>query len=188
LQPDDIIELYERQRALMPFQTGARAGTPSKMRPACGRIFLVLLAGMAFAVPVCMTEASFMLQYPPTRLAELLFEELSIMSANELADPRVSLVRVTHVDVSRDLRTVKVHISHDDDSVTKAAALQGLRHATPYLRREIATRCSLRAVPDLLFYYDDTPENAARVDTLLRQIAEERASRPPAADSGELAS
>lgn len=117
------------------------------------------------------------------RLAELLFEELSIMIASELEDPRVSLVRVTSVDVSRDLRNVKVYVSHDDDSVTKTEVLHGLRHAIPYLRREIASRCVLRAVPELLFYYDDTPENAARVDTLLRQIAQERESRPATLDS-----
>lgn len=119
------------------------------------------------------------------RLAELLFEELSIMIASELEDPRVSLVRVTRVEVSRDLRNVKVHVSHDDETVTKTAILQGLRHAIPYLRREIATRCSLRSVPELFFHYDDTPENAARVDTLLRQIAQERESRPASPDTGE---
>jgi ribosome-binding factor A len=49
------------------------------------------------------------------RVAELLFEELSIMIASELNDPRMSLVQVTSVDVSRDLRNVKVYVSHDDD-------------------------------------------------------------------------
>jgi ribosome-binding factor A len=110
------------------------------------------------------------------RVAELLFEELSIMIANELSDPRLSLslVRVTSVDVSRDLRNVKVFITHDDDELSKREVLQGLRHATPFLRRQLAVRCSLRAVPELSFYYDDTPEKAARVDELLRQIATNR--------------
>jgi ribosome-binding factor A len=39
-------------------------------------------------------------------------------------------------------------------------------------------------VPDLLFYYDDTPEKATRVDELLRQIAQERQPEP-AAMSGQ---
>jgi ribosome-binding factor A len=34
-------------------------------------------------------------------------------------------------------------------------------------------------VPELLFLYDDSPERAARIDALLRQIAEERANQPP---------
>ena len=108
------------------------------------------------------------------RVAELLYEELSILIGNELSDPRLSLVQVTNVDVSKDLRNVKVFVSHDDENVTKQQVLQGLRHATPYLRRQIASRASLRAVPELLFYYDDTPEKAARIDALLRQIAAER--------------
>jgi ribosome-binding factor A len=108
------------------------------------------------------------------RVAELLYEELSILIANELSDPRLSLVQVTNVDVSRDLRNVKVYVSHDDQDVSKRQVLQGLRHATPYLRRQIAVRCSLRAVPELIFAYDDTPEKAARVDELLRRIAQER--------------
>lgn len=108
------------------------------------------------------------------RVAEMLYEELSIMIANELDDPRLSLVQVTHVDVSRDLRNVKVYVSHDDDELSKRNVLQGLRHAIPYLRRQLAVRVSLRAVPELSFYYDDTPEKAARIDELLRQIAANR--------------
>jgi ribosome-binding factor A len=108
------------------------------------------------------------------RVAELLFEELSIMIANELNDPRLSLVRVTNVDVSRDLRNVKVYVAHDDEELSKRDVIQGLRHATPFLRRQLAVRCSLRAVPELSFHYDDTPEKAARVDELLRQIATNR--------------
>lgn len=111
------------------------------------------------------------------RVAELLYEELSILIANELSDPRLSLVQVTNVDVSKDLRNVKVFVSHDDENVSKQQVLQGLRHATPYLRRQIATRASLRVVPELLFYYDDTPEKAARIDALLRQIAAERGEK-----------
>lgn len=113
------------------------------------------------------------------RVSELLFEELSIMIANELSDPRLSLVRVTSVDVSRDLRNVKVQVTHDDDELPKREVLEGLRHAMPYLRRQLAVRCSLRAVPELNFYYDDTPERAARVDELLRQIAADRAASQP---------
>lgn len=111
------------------------------------------------------------------RVAELLFEELSIMIGNELNDPSLSLVRVTNVNVSRDLRNVNVYVTHDDEELSKRDVLQGLRRATPYLRRQLAVRASLRAVPELSFHYDDTPERAARVDALLRQIAAGRAER-----------
>lgn len=108
------------------------------------------------------------------RVTELLYEELSIMVANELDDPKLSLVTVLGVQVSRDLQHAKVFINHEEEDVTRKEVLKGLERATPYLRGQLAERCGLRLVPNLLFYYDDTPEKAARVDELLRQIAQER--------------
>lgn len=108
------------------------------------------------------------------RVADLLFEELSIMISNELEDPRISYVDVTKVVISRDLRNAKAFVYHRDDEVSSKDVLHGLRDATPYLRRQIAQRCGLRMTPEILFYYDDTPERAARIDELLNQIAQDR--------------
>jgi ribosome-binding factor A len=119
------------------------------------------------------------------RVAELLFEELSIMLAGELSDPRVSLAEVIRVDISKDLRNAKVFVHHADEAIARRDLLKGLEHATPWLRGQLAIRCGLRVVPELLFIYDDSPERAARVDELLRQIAAERNMQSSAAgDAG----
>ncbi|MCB9155555.1 MAG: 30S ribosome-binding factor RbfA [Caldilineaceae bacterium] len=106
------------------------------------------------------------------RVAGLLFEELSIMLNGELSDPRVSLITVMGVQLSKDLRNAKVHIYHQNEEFSRKEVLAGLRSATPYLRSQLASRCGLRMVPEILFYYDDTPERAARIDELLSQIAQ----------------
>lgn len=108
------------------------------------------------------------------RVTELLYEELSIMISNELDDPHLSLLTVTGVQVSRDLRNAKVFVSHQQEDVSRAEMLKRLRRAIPYLRSQLAERCSLRLVPELLFYYDDIPEKAERVQEILQQIAQER--------------
>jgi ribosome-binding factor A len=108
------------------------------------------------------------------RVAGLIFEELSILLSGELQDPKISLVKVTGVQVSKDLRNVRIFVNHEDESITRRELLQTLQKATPFLRRQLAKRLGLRAVPDLLFAYDDLPEKAARVDELLRQLAAER--------------
>jgi ribosome-binding factor A len=113
------------------------------------------------------------------RVAELLFEELTIMVAGELSDPRISLAEILKVDISKDLRNAKVYVHHGDESVSQRDFLKGLQHATPWLRGQLALRCGLRVVPDLFFSYDDSPERIARVNELLRQIASERAANPP---------
>ena len=110
------------------------------------------------------------------RAAELLYQELSILIASELDDPTLELLAVTNVVVSRDLRVAKVYV-HQDSDVQRNAMLARLKHAAPFLRRQLAQNVNLSAVPELLFYYDDTPDQAARVDALLQSIAEERDTR-----------
>ncbi len=111
------------------------------------------------------------------RVAGLLYEELSMLIGGELNDPLLTMAEVTEVEVSRDLRSARVWVHNRDPEVSKEATLARLRKATPFLRREIAARANLRAVPELHFRYDDTPARAARIDELLQQIAEERAAR-----------
>lgn len=110
------------------------------------------------------------------RAAELLYQELLILIGNELDDPLLELLTVTNVVVSRDLRVAKVYV-HQDNAEQQSTILARLKRATPFLRHKIAQRVKLRAVPEMLFYYDETPAQAARVDELLQRIAEERQAR-----------
>ena len=110
------------------------------------------------------------------RAAELLYQELSILIGNGLDDPALELLEVTNVVVSRDLRVGKVYI-HQDSDIQRSVVLARLKRAAPFLRRQLAQIVTFRAVPELFFYYDDTPDQAARVDVLLQTIAEEREIR-----------
>jgi len=107
----------------------------------------------------------------------MLYEELGIMIGNELEDPNLSLTNVTGVDVSRDLRNVKVYVVHQNPDVPKSTLIRHLKRASSFLRNQIAIRCGLRHVPELSFHYDETPERSARVDELLRQLAAEREAK-----------
>lgn len=113
------------------------------------------------------------------RVQELLYQELSILIANELEDPQLSLLTVTNVIVSRDLRNTKVYVHSEEEDVPRRVILRRLQRAVPYIRRQLAERLTLRVVPELIFYYDDTPERAARVDELLQRIRAERESDSP---------
>ena len=124
------------------------------------------------------------------RISALLFEELSVLISGELRDPDVSMVHVINVTISRDLRNAKVYVTHDDTEVEPGQVLRGLKRAAPFLRAEVASRCGLRSVPEILFYYDDTPHRAARIDQLLRQISTEHPhsdndSPPPQPATGD---
>lgn len=114
------------------------------------------------------------------RVSQLLYQELSVLITGELNDPVLNMVDVTQVRVSRDLRSARIYVYHHDDEVTPKEVLRGLERAQPFLRGQIAERCGLRMVPELFFTYDDSPEKAARVEELLKQIAREREKGPTA--------
>ncbi len=113
------------------------------------------------------------------RVARMLYEELSILIGSELADPDLAFVQVTDVRISRDLRSARIYVHHSDDELLERDVLRALKRAIPYIRSQIAARNTTRAVPELTFQYDDTPERAQRIDALLSQIAEERAEARP---------
>lgn len=104
------------------------------------------------------------------RVGELLHEELSDLLQKKVMDPRIGFVTVTAVEVSPDLRWARVFVTSLGD---QKALLEGLRHASGFLRRELGQRLSLRYVPDLTFHLDDSFERASRVLNLIQEIEKE---------------
>ena len=104
------------------------------------------------------------------RINEELQRELSNL-IRTLKDPRVqqSMVSVTKVEATGDLRYAKVYISVLDKDKSKDT-LKGLRSAGGFLRREIGSRLQLRYTPELVFEEDDSIAYGARMFDLLRNL------------------
>lgn len=103
----------------------------------------------------------------PERLAENLKVEIAEVVGFELDDPRLEAVTVTDVTVSDDLRDAKVYVlvSGNDDEVE--TALKTLRHASTFVRQQVAMNLDLRHAPHLHFVRDTAEENASRVGEIL---------------------
>ena len=89
----------------------------------------------------------------------------------EIKDPRVqqSMVSVTKVEATGDLRYAKVYISVLDKDKSKDT-LKGLKSAGGFLRREIGSRLQLRYTPELVFEEDDSIAYGAHMYDLLRSL------------------
>jgi ribosome-binding factor A len=108
------------------------------------------------------------------RLSGLFQEELSELLLREVRDPRLAgLVSITGVVISSDLRHARVYVSIMGGEEEKVSTLKGLTAAAPFLRRELNSRVSLRRIPELSFWRDDSLEQGARVSDLLKQIADD---------------
>ena len=107
------------------------------------------------------------------KLGELIAVELSELIRTRLKDPRVGFASITHVEVSGDLRHAKVFVSVMGSPEEQAATMKGLKHATSFLRRELASRLVLRFMPELTFKLDTSIAEGARILDLIQQVEKE---------------
>ncbi len=107
------------------------------------------------------------------RVADQLQRELGELLRG-VKDPRVSgMVTISGVDVSPDLRNARIYVTILDHA-DPASVIEGLNAARGYLRGRLASRLELRVAPELRFHHDTTPDDADRVERLLRDAFDER--------------
>ena len=107
------------------------------------------------------------------RLGELIAAELSDLLRTRIKDPRAGFASITHVEVSGDLRHAKIFVSVMGNAEEQAETMKALRHASGFLRHELATRIVLRYMPELVFKLDTSIEEGARILALIQQIEQE---------------
>ncbi len=88
----------------------------------------------------------------------------------ELNDPRVRDVTVMFVEVSRDLRYAKVHVSVMGDETRQNLTLRGLQSAAGFLQAKIAERIDIRYTPKLSFLLDQGVKRSIAVAKILREV------------------
>ena len=104
------------------------------------------------------------------RINEELQRELSAL-IRSLKDPRVqkTMISITRVQTTPDLRYAKVFVSFFDKACAKEA-LQGLKSAGGFLRRELSARLQLRYTPELNWAEDDSITHGAHILDLLSKL------------------
>lgn len=109
------------------------------------------------------------------RVNELLRSEISHLIARQIKDPRVAgVISVTEVIAAGDLRSARVYISVMGRESDRLAALDGIRSAASFLRRELRGRVNLRHTPHLTFALDDSIAEGDRVLRLMDGFSPEQ--------------
>jgi len=114
------------------------------------------------------------------RISERIHEEISEMLISEIQDPRISGGYVTDVSVDRELAYADIYVFSTQGSAVADEVLSGFKHASGFLRSELARRIDLRTFPQLRFHWDPTPERAEHIEEILNSLSQEQYT-----DSGE---
>lgn len=88
----------------------------------------------------------------------------------ELKDARIPMMTsVVAVHVTNDLRYAKAYISVMGTEEEQKKAIEGLKSAAGFVRREMGRRVDLRYTPEFIFELDHSIEHGAHIDALLKK-------------------
>lgn len=111
------------------------------------------------------------------RVGQELQKEIAFILQREIKDPRLGMVTVSDVEVSRDLAYAKVFVSfltlNEDETEASEHIKQGLsvlNEASGFIRSLLGKAMRLRIVPQLTFEYDGSLVEGMRMSNLVTQV------------------
>ncbi|MCR3929781.1 30S ribosome-binding factor RbfA [Aeromonas caviae] len=110
------------------------------------------------------------------RVGQQIQREIALILQREVKDPRIGMVTVSDVEVSKDLNYAKVYVTFlqlENDAERIKEGLKGLTEAAGYIRNLLGSAMRLRVVPELRFYYDQTLVEGMRLSNLVTNTVRE---------------
>lgn len=108
------------------------------------------------------------------RIGEQMRRDLAQAVGEILDHPHASMLSFTDVRVTRDLSFAKVYVTHVlDNAIEREELVQALNDKAGQFRHYLAKQLSIRKIPELTFYYDESVEYGAKMENLLSQIVKD---------------
>ncbi|WIM83228.1 30S ribosome-binding factor RbfA [Gallibacterium anatis] len=106
------------------------------------------------------------------RVAQEIKKEIAVILQREVKDPRIGMVTVSDVEVSRDLAYAKIFVTFlfDEGEQQIEQGMSGLHKASPYIRSLLGKAMRLRIVPELRFVYDNSLVEGMRMSNLVTKV------------------
>jgi ribosome-binding factor A len=102
------------------------------------------------------------------RIGGLIQKTLSEILRREIKDPRLKMITITGVTVTRDLKLARIYYTTTIGKQKKEAATIGLNSARGYIKRTLAHALDLKYMPDIVFCYDESLDYGAHIDELIK--------------------
>jgi ribosome-binding factor A len=122
------------------------------------------------------------------RIATLIKKEVAEMLIREVKDPRIGMVTITGVAVSKDLRIAHIYYSALGSEKQIQDSAIGLRQAAKFIQREIGRKIRMRYTPAIDFQFDHSLEYGSHIDKILQDLSlpkEEETSEKNIEDESE---
>ncbi|MDG1732971.1 MAG: 30S ribosome-binding factor RbfA [Thalassotalea sp.] len=105
------------------------------------------------------------------RVSQEIQREIAVILQREIKDPRLGMLTVSSVEVTRDLLYAKVFVTFfDDDQEVIKTSISVLNDAAGYIRSILAKSLRARIMPNLRFVYDQSLAEGIRMSSLVDQV------------------
>ena len=84
--------------------------------------------------------------------------------------PEAGLLTVTKVSVTEDLKIAKVYLSFLENKKPVEDILEILESKHNLIRHNVGSKLTLKYIPQMQFFYDDSIKHAQRIDDLIQKI------------------
>ncbi len=105
-----------------------------------------------------------------------------MLARGTVHDPGIGFITLTRVTMTPDLQIARVYYTSMGDAKARRETEKALQRATPFFRRHVGSRLSLRRVPEIEFRFDESIAHQDRIEQILRDLHDEDAQRPPTDD------
>lgn len=103
------------------------------------------------------------------RVGDLMHRSIAKLLREEFKDPRIGMVTINSVEVSRDLAHAKVYITVLQESKIKET-IDILNEASGFFRGHLARSLNLRVVPKPRFIFDESVLRGSHMESLLASV------------------
>ncbi|MEW5758226.1 MAG: 30S ribosome-binding factor RbfA [Candidatus Omnitrophota bacterium] len=104
------------------------------------------------------------------RLEHQLKKEISNIIHDEVKDPKVGFITIIRVELSADLKVLKVFYSILGKDSEVAKGMKALEKAKGFIRYSLAHKIKLRTVPELIFKLDRSSEYSIYIQEELNKL------------------
>ena len=103
------------------------------------------------------------------RVGEQVQREIAQLVQQEIKDPRLGLVTISAVKLSKDMSHANIFFTVLDEEHPIEETLKVLEGAAGFLRHELAKRMQLRIVPHIHFKYDESISYGNELSALINK-------------------
>ena len=111
------------------------------------------------------------------RVGSQVQRELASIIGNELDDPRLGMLTIQEVRISKDFSHAKVYYTSLGSSLEPVEIQRILKEAAPFLRHELGRKVNMRTTPELRFVHDESVERGEKLSSLIEAAVKSDAAK-----------